>query len=46
MTVVGKIKRADRPPGGLFLDITVAPELIFSKVEEVLVVSLQSPPRE
>jgi rod shape-determining protein MreC len=43
---IGKIKRVDRPPGSLFLDITVAPELIFSKVEEVLVLSLQSPPRE
>ncbi len=36
---IGRIKKVERPEDGFFLNITVTPEITFSKLEEVLVIS-------
>ncbi|MEK7286632.1 MAG: rod shape-determining protein MreC [Nitrospirota bacterium] len=41
--VIGKIKKVEKLQDRFFLDIIVTPEVIFSKVEEVLIVSLPEP---
>ena len=37
---IGRIKKVERPEDGFFLNITVTPEITFSKLEEVLILSL------
>ncbi len=37
---IGRIKKVERPEDSFFLNITLTPEILFSKLEEVLVLSL------
>jgi rod shape-determining protein MreC len=41
---IGRIKKVEHPEDSFFLNITLTPEISFSKLEEVLVVSLQKEP--
>ncbi len=41
---IGKIKKVDKPEDSFFLNITLTPEISFSKLEEVFIVSLSPKP--
>jgi len=45
---MGRIKKVEKPEDSFFLNITLTPEISFSKLEEVLVVSLKEtlPPKD